>query len=372
MKLGARRCAMALALVGCSVDDTEIVGACVPDGDAVRVVAAGESPQPGLLDGNLLLAWVRSDASGSYAVEAAWFAPDLSSSSPLPPLGRQLTGYGLIEWAREGDALVGQGFIGVDAVGEPPPRLEDGIRVAVLRPSSPPLITTPSLPISTAPSDLCPATCSHIGVDGVVLSGGFDTRASTIASGDHAVMAVFGIPSACRTASTSAYEPMLFTASTSAVLAPTRTERCLTDPVTQPEAMAWPNHVALVRGADGLIGMLYRRGETSGLGNVHYVLTDEAGNTMLPPVQVGPVVDPVEADVGWDLHGVTLGDPGGVLYRERTNGDVGYLTCYRMRTFHGDGRDATDTPFQIGCFRQQDHFVTRSMTSSSSRAATRS
>jgi hypothetical protein len=175
-----------------------------------------------------------------------------------------------------------------------------------------------------------------------------------------AIMGLVGVPAACHANVANAWEPVLFSSS-GATLARTRSSLCQIEPSTQPEASAWPNNLALVRGADGMIGMLFRRGEVGGLGNVHYALSDQLGNTVLPAVQVGPVVDPVEADVGWDLHGVTLGAVGGVLYRERTNGDLAYLTCYRMRAFHGDGHDAGDTAFQVGCMRHQDQLVTRSM-----------
>lgn len=345
-------------LLGCSADDTEIVGACVPDGDAVRLVSAGGSPQPGLLDGNLLLAWVRRDGSGYYAVEAAWFGTDLSMTSTLPALGRQTTGLGTIAWVRDGDALAGQGLLGTNATGVPEALAENALRVLRVGTAGATTIGPIALPISHATSS-CSA-CSHISGSGALLGGGYDTRWAALARSSDVMLAVTGVPGACDTDITNADEPILFT-TTRAALARTRPLLCQVDPHSQPDSYAWPNNIALVRGGAGMIGMLFRRGETSGLGNVHYVLTDETGNTMLPPVQVGPVIDPVEADVGWDLHGVTLGEVGGVVYRERTNGDLAYLTCYRMRTFHGDGRDANDTPFQVGCFRHQDQYVTRSM-----------
>jgi hypothetical protein len=256
-------------------------------------------------------------------------------------------------WTQDGDALLGQALVGTDAMGRPQSRLEDMLRIVRIDQRSDPTLVPVTLPVSAVTSD-CPE-CSHIAYEGALLTGGVGARMPALRLADHGVLGTLGVPVACGSDYFNYDEPVLFD-TTQTRLARTRSVLCSATALHD-----YPNNLALVRGAGGMIGMLFRQGECSTCGNVHYVLTDEAGNTMLPPVQVGPVVDPVEADVGWDLHGVTLGDPGGVLYRERTNGDVGYLTCYRMRTFHGDGRDATDTPFQIGCFRQQDHFVTRSM-----------
>lgn len=349
---------VAAIVVGCSVDDTEIVGACVADGDAVRVVIAGASPQPGLLDGNLLVAWVRADGSAYYAVEAEWFGRDLATTFRLPSLGRQLTSFGLIAWARDAEGLVGQGLVGVDAMGTPYPLAEDAIMIVRVTPTAVALAAPAPLPISRL-GRLCADCASFDPLGGGLLNGGFDSRSPIVGLPEQALLGGLGVPIYCGWGNgyTSVFEPILFT-STDAAVAPTRAHSCQIN-----SGHDYPNNLALVRGADSMIGMLFRRGECSTCGNVHYVLTDELGNTVLPPVQVGPVVDPIVADVGWDLHGVTLGEVGGVLYRERMSGSGHYedLTCYRMRAFHGNGSDAADAAFQVGCFHHGDQLVTRSM-----------
>lgn len=354
----ARRAAALFAalLAGCAIDDVELVGACTADDRAVRLVSetGAFSPQPALLDGQLLMAWVVPASDGSFEAHAAWFERDLMTT-PIFVLGRQ-RGFGRTVWAREGDALVGQAFLGTDGMGLPLNRGEEALRIVRLPSDGTHSASPVSLPISTSdPTGFCPM-CSHLDEGGTLLNGGADLRFPAIALRGQVVMAAAAAPLPCTTAVGNVFEPILFSG-TNAFFTRTRPILC------QDRSQDYPNNIGLLRGAGGSIGLLFRQGEAVGFGNTHYMMSDASGHPLGVPVQVGVTEDHSTADDGWDLHGVRLGQDGGVLFRERTAGQRGYLylVCYRMRVFHGDGSDAADAAFQVGCVRSAGHYVTRSM-----------
>jgi len=340
-----------MTALGC-VNDAEVVGECVPDGEAHLVHDRSASARVGLLDGRILVSWVEStsrvgeDGSPEWAFHITWLRPNGDLGEDEFVGYRRGSGD---NWVRDGDALV-TAMGGVTLEPEPlPVRLEDRLSLVRTRPALPSEITRVALPLTPYRSHDC-EFCSVVGNSTSGASAGRDALFPMLATRAGGVAAIGGIPERCLSIYGSDWEPMLF----GAVEATVFTRASCID-----ERERYPNSFGLVRRSDGNIGMLHRVGTPVAGGYVHYLAVDGTGSITVPQTLVGSDEQGTMADSGFDLHGVPLGESG-VLFRELSDGhrSDSYMLCYRLRTFEEDGSGAHDIPFQLACMRSAR--VTRS------------
>lgn len=346
---------LALAVTSGCANDVELVGACVPDGEAVRVLESPRGVSIGVLDGRVLLAWsvptARTSVDGTREAElrAGWVIEDAVVGPMLIGWTRDYGPRSL--WVRHENELVTHAVITTSEVEPLSIWAEDAVALVHFSEDGSSRVEPVALTLGGSrprPGSFC-EWCSRISYGGSQMPAGPDAALPILGTPAGPLGAVMGVPRGdfphgCVTIDASNDEPMLFGAINAT---PYTRPRCA-EPANE-----WPHTPALVRREAGA-GLLYRVGDSIGQGVVHYMSVDDTGSIVVPPTTVGVSESFPSAASGYDLHGVPLGAPvegeADVLYRELAHGSYPtQLLCYRLRTFAADGLEPHDIPFQLAC-----------------------
>lgn len=200
------------------------------------------------------------------------------------------------------------------------------------------------LPISTindSRPDLTPVT-----IGASFLSGGTQARATAAIGHGRPVFALSAKPDACPPVAGYFTSPLM--------TFDTDTEYVHLVPATACEvnaSSAWEHSATLVSLHDGGLGVLFRRGDAAGQGQLWYSrvgadlsLLDE------PPILVGSTTHHVSTPGGYEPRAAVVGD-GTILFTER-NEESDYNLCSNLRLVEPDGRNPHHAPWQLPCYKR--------------------
>lgn len=340
--------------LGCQEADVEIVGSCVPVGEATRLAGPGSGILRGLglLDGQVLLvrAFVvdPADESSDIRYEAQWFDSELSAMGDPVPLGSGRP-VARSEITRIGDELVGV-FL-VDPGGAIPAGPEqDYVGLWHFAPGRAPERTPVDLPFGRLE---CPSCRYYVlGIGGLGLAAG---REGALPITPNGAAVLSGIGPGCVGDGANLF-------------------RLLTFDATRAAAVDWRETPCDPSGGDGLpqivrtregYGVLFRQNDQleRDIGDlniypVYYVAVDERFELRAGPVRVGEAFEhPWRIYSGYQPKAASLGVGDRLIFNEMT--EMRYR-CQILRMLESDGSNARRSPWQLPCLREPTQFHTTS------------
>lgn len=319
---------------------------CDPLTEAVRVHELDFSGlfSIGLVQDHLLFSYaaLNGDPERPVSVRARWFDHELRPvsdefglGSGSPPMWR---------WVAFEGGLSAQIWTVPESVEEALPREQIAI-YAMVPPTSEPVRTARgNLPISTI-NDCCPDV-TPVSIGSSFVNGFPQARAPAAVAHGRPVFALNARPSAC--------PPAIGYFSRPLILFDTEDEYVHLVPATACEVdstNAWEHSASLVSLADGGLGVLFRRGDTVGQGQLWYSrvgadlrLLDE------PPLLVGSTTRHTIVSGGYEPRAAVVGD-GTILFTER-NEESDYNLCSNLRLVEPDGSDPRHAPWQLPCYKR--------------------
>ncbi len=337
---------IALLAVACA-DPVVVQDRCLPltDAELLHSLDFMGRYSIGVTGDHLLFSYiaVTGDAERPQVARARWFDATLSPVSDVIELG-DARGAPAWRWVAYREQLQAQIWAVPPTEVELPPTRRM-ISIYALAPASEEFSRSPiELPISAVHDlrlDLTP-----VSIGATQLSGGRQARAAGAVSSDGPVFALSALPQGC---STSPPSPLLIFDALRHFQHLNRSSPCEYD------RSLLEHSATLVSLRDGGLGVLFRRGDTAGEGQLWYSrvgadlsLLDE------PPLLAGSTTRHTSIPGGYEPRAAVVGD-GTILFTERTE-ENDRNVCSNLRLVEPDGSNPRPAPWQLPCYLEPGSF----------------